>query len=350
MSMKGNVTDCDSLFVDSHHCSATAYNCVADDHVFDNHRCVLGKWVAFMLTVGQEGAPIIEINSDSDIRAVEFAANGEYLVSGGSEGVRVWRVDKQLATLEADDVRCLAVSKDGSWIAAGTIHSAVIVWDATFRKVFSHREDGDTINAVDFSPDSTRLVYASDDGTASIWDIATRKRVQTPPHPPWPIAARYSPQGDRIATATPDSIRVWDSNSGRKLVVIKVKVAPLFNTGLLWSNDHLFVVSDRTIEQFEASTGSAVSEWPVPDTTRFSCIALPRHGEFIAYSTKHSVTFWDTATHTQLALIQHPQDILSIAVSPDDRFLAIGEQGEKITINGLSGISVSILLVGLWCI
>jgi WD40 repeat protein len=63
-----------------------------------------------------------------------------------------------------------------------------------------------------------------------------------------------------------------------------------------------------------------------------SCIALPKHGEFIAYSTKRTVTFWDTSTHTQLGLIQHPQDIRSIALSPDDRFLAIGGEGGKITI------------------
>jgi hypothetical protein len=33
--------ECDSLFVDSPHCSATLRR---DDHVFDNDRCVLGKW------------------------------------------------------------------------------------------------------------------------------------------------------------------------------------------------------------------------------------------------------------------------------------------------------------------
>jgi WD40 repeat protein len=305
-----------------------------------------GNGVALTLTVGQEDSPLTEINGGSEIRAVAFAANGEYLVSGGAGGVRMWRVEdgEEMATVETKYVLCLAVSADGRWIAAGTLYGEVLVWDAkTYEKVFSHREDNRTINGVDFSPDSTRLVSASDNERASIWDIATRKRVQTLAHESWVRAAKYSPQGDHIATASFKSVRVWDSNDGRLLVEIEVEVTPLFNTGLLWFNDNLFVISKSKIKQFKASTGLTVSEWPVPDSKFTSCIALPKHGEFIAYSTRRTVTFWHTVTHTELGLIQHPQEIHSIAVSPDDRFLAIGGREGKITINSLSRFTVSIL-------
>ena len=298
-----------------------------------------------MLTVGQEGSPLIEINGGNDIRAVAFAANGEHLLTSDNKGVRVWRVEdgKRMATVEARDVQCLVVSKDGRWIAAGT-WNGVSVWDAKayYEKVFSHVDNGHEIQGVDFSPDSTRLASASNK-TASVWDIATRERVQTLEHKHLVTAAKYSPQGDRIATATPHSVRVWDGNDGRLLADIRVAVTPLFNNGLRWSNNHLFNVSNSKIKQFEASTGSAVSEWLVPDTNKNSSIALPQHREFIAYSTNDTITFWDTSTHTQLGLIQHPQDVHSIAVSPDDRFLAIGGHGGKITINSLSHITVSIL-------
>ena len=300
-----------------------------------------------MLTVGKEGSPLIKINGGSDIRAVAFAVNGEYLSTCDREKVRVWRVEdgKQMATVEADFVQCLAVSKDGRWITAGTAWGEAFVLNAnTYEKVFSHREDHNYIFGVDFSPDSSRLVSASDQCTASIWDIPTRQRVQSLRHEDWVIAAKYSPQGDRIATATRHSdVRVWDSNDGRLLVDIKVTVTPLCNTGLLWCNNHLFVVSDNKIKQIEASTGSTFSEWPVPDTNLSSCIALPKHGKFIAYSTWRTVTFWDTATHTQLGLIQHSSEIHSIAVSPDDLFLAIGGWEGRITINSLPRITVSIL-------
>jgi WD40 repeat protein len=278
------------------------------------------------------------------VHAVTFSANGEYLLTGDDKWVRVWRVEDgtQVTTMEAN-VLSLAVSKDGAWIAAGTLFGYLFVWNAkTYEKVISHWEDFHSIG-VDFSPDSTRFVSASHKQTATIWDIATCERVQTLGHGDLVIAAKYSPQGNKIATASHDSVRVWDSNNGRLLAVIKVTVIPWYNTGLLWFNNHLFVISDSTIKQFEASTGSTVSEWPVPDSIHFSCIALPTHGKFIVYSTQRTVTFWNTATHTQLGLIQHPQDIRSIAVSPDDRFLAIGGRDGTITMNSLSRITVCIL-------
>ena len=251
-----------------------------------------------------------------------------------------------MAALEAVYVRCLAVSQDGRWIAAGTFYGEVFVWSAKtlHENVLSDRV-GYYINGIDFSPDSSRLVSTSGK-TASVWDIATRQRVRTFDHwhGDWSTVTKYSPQGDRIATATEDSgIRVWDTNDGRLLRHIEVTVTPQFNNGLLWFNDHLLVISDSTIKQFEASTGSTVSEWPVPGSTPYSCMALPKHGAFIAYATQRTVTFWGTATHTQLDLIQHAQDIRSITLSPDDRFLAIGAEDGNITINSLSRIVVSIL-------
>jgi WD40 repeat protein len=254
-----------------------------------------------------------------------------------------------MATVEAEDVGCLAVSKDGRWIAAGTGSGEVFVWDAmTFGKVFWHGNDRNIysrVGAVDFSPDSTRLVSASMSST-TVWNVATRQPVQTLDHGWYSVGtAKYSPQGDRIATATHDSVRVWDSNDGRLLVDIPVKVTPYDRTGLLWFDNHLFALSDSKIKQIEASTGLIVWEWPVADTNNSSRCCIPKYGEFLACSTRRAVSFWDTATHTQLDLIQfeYPEDICSIAVSPDSRFLAIGGEYGKITINTLSRISVSVV-------
>ncbi|KAF8556447.1 hypothetical protein OG21DRAFT_1459308 [Imleria badia] len=234
--------------------------------------------------------------------------------------------------------RGLAVSKDGRWIAAATgwlEDGATPVWDTTsYKQVFKL----DVCRCLDFLLDSTRLVTASRN-SATVWDLATGQQVHTLHYKGWPKATKHSPHGDRIAIATKDSVRVWDSNNGRLLVRIKVKVITGNNKGLLWSNNHLFVVSDSAIKEFEASTGLLVSEWPVADTTG-SCIALSQYGEFIAYSTNRTITFWNTSTHTQLGLIQHPQDVVSIVFSPDDHFLAIGGSTDRITIRNLEDLQL----------
>ena len=300
--------------------------------------------------------PGIEIDVGHGSRvllAVTFSADGEYLLTGGKD-LRVWRVKdgKEMAKLEleATYVWCLAVSQDGRWITAGG-WAGVSVWDAkTFEKVLSN-EDGLT-RGVDFSPDSTRLVSASSNGskgTASIWDTATRKRVQKLDHgDQWVWAAKYSPEGDhdRLATTTEDSVRVWDGNDGHLLKHINLAKVGRSPDALRWFNNHLLVVSERKFKRFEVSTGSeSVSEWPVPCPNYAPYTALSKHGGFIATESEHTVTFWDTATHTQLGLIQfkHPQDTSSIALSPDDRFLAIAGKDGKITINSLYRIAVSIL-------
>ena len=275
-----------------------------------------------------------------------FAVNSEYIVVGGDE-LGVWRVEDgtQMATLAAWNVRSLTVSKDSRWIAAGTRYGHAIVWDAnTFEKVFTHTEEGQDILGVDFSPDSARLLVASKDWpAATVWDFTCTTRhlpVLTLYHQDhWVIAARYSPQGERIATATRDSVLVHDSNNGSVLVQIKIRVIPLFNTGLIWCNNHIFVVSNSAIEQFDVSTRSTVSRvLPTGFNNHLSSIALRQYGEFIAYSTSNTVTFWDTNTHTQLGLIQHTQFIRSIALSPDNRFLAIGGKSGKIAIKDLGGV------------
>ena len=280
------------------------------------------------------------------MRAVTFSANGEYLVSGNDYVVRVWRVEegKQVANMNTGKVSCLAVSDDGKWIAAGTYGGDVFAWDATtYKQVLKWRSESvSPVHGADFSPDSARLALATKE-TATVWDLATRKQVRVLSHEHYVIAAKYSPQGDRIATATRNGpVHVWDGNNGRLLVKVKVEVSLWWNKGLLWFNDHLLVVSEGKIKELDVSTRPTVSIWPVSNSNHhYSDIALSKHMEFVSCSTHRSLTLWDTSTHTQFNVLQHPQAIRSIAFSPDDRFLAIGGEGGKIIIERLSRSTVS---------
>ena len=277
-----------------------------------------------------------------------FSANGEHLLSGGfNQNVQVWRVQdgQRVATIEAKDVLCLAVSKNGKWIAGGTWNGDVFVSNAeTYETVWEHNVDSSDIYAVDFSPDSTKLVSGSSNCIATIWDATSGQKIRTLQHKHWVITAKFSPNGDRIATGTRNgSVRVWDSKDGQLLVDIPVTVIPRCNNGLLWSNNHIFVVSNNKIKQLDASTGSTVSEWPVSNSDFHSCIAIPRHGKFIACSTGRFVTFWDTSSHLQIGLVEPTEDICLITLSPGDRSLAIGGEHGAITIKTLSLPTVSMV-------
>ena len=157
-----------------------------------------------------------------------FTANGEHLVGGGYEDVQVWRVKdgKRVATMKVEDgVWSVIVSKDGRFIAAGS-NSDVFVWDATiYKQIFvSHVQCKWMALGRQFPAglDSTRLVSANgDQETAMIWDIPACRKVRTLDHGESAVAAKYSPQGDRIATASEKSIKVRNSEDGRLLVNVK---------------------------------------------------------------------------------------------------------------------------------
>ena len=316
-----------------------------------------------MLIVGQERRDRpVEINHNGRIDALTFSADGQYILTVDEYTVQMWGVEdgEQMARTEADSVRCLAASQDGRWIvlAARRYASEIIMWDTkTFEKqrFSTFRISSETLHGVDFSPDSSRFVTAMGGykewhgyvaGETRIWDIATRKQVQTLAHDD-ALAATYSPQGNRIATANGHSVRIWDSNDGRLILDIKDVKA----TKVLWqSNDHLFVFSCREnstiFQQIDASTGTISAEWPADSN---SCIAAPKHGNFIVYSTGHTVTIWDVLTRSQLGVIQHTRDVASIALSPDGRLLAIADK-DKITIENLSCLTASIHFIALWSI
>ena len=238
-----------------------------------------------------------------------------------------------MARLETKYVRSVAVSKDDDWIAAW---GDVTVWDAnTYKQKWwwgTERSHG-----VDFSPNATRLVVASDDPTATILDLATGNEVLELVHEESVLAAKYSPEGDRIATATSHHVRVWDSEDGRMLHQIQVSSDYIF--GLVWGYNLLIVTPRDKVWKIK---GTTVSEWSIPETNCNSRFAVQGRGEFVVSTTNRTVRFWDISTHTERPPIQHSRDIASVTLSPDDQFIAIDEPEGKITIKRLSHISVSI--------
>src|SRR5207344_1921737 len=63
-----------------------------------------------------------------------------------------------------------------------------------------------------FSPDGTRVVTASNDNTARVWDVVTGAQLSPPlQHQGVVASAAFSSDGIRVVTASKDeTARVWD--------------------------------------------------------------------------------------------------------------------------------------------
>ena len=70
-----------------------------------------------------------------------------------------------------------------------------------------------------FSPDGSRVVTASLDRTAKVWDAKSGAEVLTlKGHTDSVRSASFSPDGSRVVTASRDgTAKVWDAKSGAEL-------------------------------------------------------------------------------------------------------------------------------------
>ena len=303
----------------------------------------------------QADCKVVEIEDHNPINSVAFLRDNKRIVGGGDEAALCyWEVKggRQMAAAACGDgILTVAVSKDGQRVACGTKSGLVTVWDATTReKVVEIKAHTYWVAAVDISPDSGRVGTASYDRTASIWDITTgqllvvlRKSSGTAL-----VAIKFSTNGSRVATSpyAQDSVGIHDTQNGCLLVDIPVRLSSSGNeptVPLAWSDDdqQLFVVSyDGTIQCFDTSSGSLLSKWSIHSSFQPASIALSNNGKFIVASADSSISFWDTASHSQLGpVVTHPGSVQSIGISSDDKWLVSGGRtGRKVVVWDLQSI------------
>ena len=79
--------------------------------------------------------------------------------------------------------------------------------------------DGAALAVARLSPDGRRLVTASSDGTARLWDAATSEQLGPPLEHQAPVTwAEFRPDGRVLATCSQDkTVRLWDVPTGRPI-------------------------------------------------------------------------------------------------------------------------------------
>jgi WD40 repeat protein len=144
-----------------------------------------------------------------------------------SDGTPVLRRDA-IAVLRGhdDSVNSAAFSPDGSRIVTASDDHTARIWNvATAKEIAILRGHDDSVNSAAFSPDGSRIVTASDDHTARIWDAATAKEIAVlRGHEDDVNSAAFSPDGSSVVTASDDqTASIWDvhlqTTSAKNLLV-----------------------------------------------------------------------------------------------------------------------------------
>ena len=115
-----------------------------------------------------------------------------------------------------DLVVAAAFSPDGTRILTASRDKTAKLWDASSGKLIASFNHQDEVKDAAFSPDGTRILTASVDKTAKLWDAASGKLMASFEHQDTVNAAAFSPDGARILTASADhSAKLWDAASGK---------------------------------------------------------------------------------------------------------------------------------------
>jgi COMPASS component SWD3 len=122
----------------------------------------------------------------------------------------------------------------------------VVVWSTSDGTV-AHRFTGHTrgVSDVAWSPDSTRLASASDDGTVQVWSVAAEPSEQPlvlKGHTNYVFCVAFHPSGNILASGSFDeSVRLWDMATGSCLKTIPAHSDPV--TAVAFSPDGTIIAS-----------------------------------------------------------------------------------------------------------
>jgi WD40 repeat protein len=179
----------------------------------------------------------------SKLVAAALRADGRVAASGASDGVvTLWDVKTRARLLDVHAPRTLtslALDPRGRFLALG-VGDDVVVYDATNGKFLrTLAEHVDTVTAVAFSPDGSRLASSSRDRDARVWrtngfrEIALLHR-----HASFISGVAFSGDGRWIATAGASKAGVWSPFAssdlpGNFLFFARGTVAPF--TAVAWS-------------------------------------------------------------------------------------------------------------------
>lgn len=171
------------------------------------------------------------LGDDQCYQSIGFSPDGTMLATANDSGkVAIWDIasgrcvwedvslaDSNKPTENAKFAFCLAISHDGSLLAAGGQLGKVKVWDFATKECRHTLVAGKTlIAALDFSPDGTLLAAACDDGHGRFWDTTTGELKRT--LPAFGACVSFSPDGSLVVSSAFNVLKLWNLRFKQSLI------------------------------------------------------------------------------------------------------------------------------------
>jgi len=305
-----------------------------------------GRWVASGSWSGelrlwdlQTGETRQLAGHTAGINFLVFNHDGTQLASGSDDRtVRLWDLasGEEPRVLEEQPHRVygVAFSPDGTQLASACRDHVVRLWDVASGELVDQLPPRPTsLTNLTYSPDGGLLALAGPAVNVSIWDLQTREERQLLGHSGkvWDVA--FTPDGTRLVSASRDgSARIWDVVSGRELAVVEGPGNGLYCVGVSHDGRRFAVGgADKTVQLWELT--EEVGGDPMRGHTRAaSSVAFSPDGRTVASGgADGTVRTWDVATGAQLTVVEtESKDLPALAYAPDGARLWAGGNDGKI--------------------
>ncbi|HET6469387.1 MAG TPA: TIR domain-containing protein [Geminicoccaceae bacterium] len=163
--------------------------------------------------------------------SVALTPDGRTVAAVGDDGIGLWDVATRtsVGTLGTGEVerRALAISPDGTILAAGGDGEAVELWDLASRRRLEPPLVGHAgaVWSLAFSTDGATLASGDDDGSVRLWDVRQRRPLP-------PLLAGHSGRVTALAFG-PDGTMLASGGSERELLLIDLATRQALGRPLL---------------------------------------------------------------------------------------------------------------------
>ena len=288
-------------------------------------------------------APVLDFKHVTVPRLLCFSPDARLLLSAPWGGVRVLGLGEKIEQLgfvgnREAATRCLAFSADGTCFAIGQEDGTALIFDAATRQPVAPplRHSG-PVTVVRFSPDGRTLLTCEvpSDGAppagARLWDAATGAQIGQPMlDEDDAIDAAFSPDGTLLATAGNDNaVCLWDARTTAR------RAGPLRHDrsvrAVVFSPDSRLLASaswDGTARLWDARTGAPRGR-PMPHGDRVLDVAFSPDGRRLATASRDKTArLWDAATGLPLSEpFRHGGEVRRVRFDPRGaRLLTVSDE------------------------
>jgi eukaryotic-like serine/threonine-protein kinase len=236
-----------------------------------------------------------------------------------------------------DTVRSIAFSTDGQRLVTASFDRTARIWDAaTGREITLLTGHTDRVNSAAFSPDGRRVVTTSADKTARIWDATTGRAITVlSGHTDRVTSAAFSPDGRIVVTASFDTTaRLWDTTTGRQIAVLRGHAGRV-NTAAFSPDSRRIVTAsdDRTVRMWDAATTRQTALLSGHTDLVRSAAFAPDGRRVLTASGDRTARIWDSATGREIMLLSgHGDQVEAAAFSPDGRRVVTASDDKTVRI------------------